>query len=286
MNSVKVEENEIESSNIVNEDESGWETVNKARVKEVVDDISREDAIRKSASTIISRLFHGTIRSEVIYTNKKISSRFQIVTQIQIELFELLGLQQKAIATKQQSKTNKKGSSAPSINISDALKLYFAEEDLDNGTKKRVKLESAPQIMILHLKRFIFDFSKNIPIKINNEVAYDTNLTIPMEYLSPDLIAKCLKDDKKSKYNNSNDNNNNDNNSDNDNSSSINGIKYRLIGLILHHGNHATGGHYTTIAKETDDNWKSMDDSSAKYISEKEALDGKKQVYLLFYEKI
>lgn len=287
-NSIKEEVNEKESSMILNEEESGWETVNKARVKEVVDDISREDAIRKSASTIISRLFHGTIRSEVIYTNKKISSRFQIVTQIQIELFELIGLQQKTAALKEQSRNNKKSltsaSISPSINISDAIKLYFAEEDLDTGTKKRVKLESAPQILILHLKRFTFDYSKNIPIKINNEVTYDVSLTIPMEYLSPDLMAKCIKNIKNFNSGDSNSDSNSD--GDNDDSNNVSGIKYRLIGLILHHGNHATGGHYTTIAKETDNSWKSMDDSSAKYISQKEALDGKKQVYLLFYEKI
>ena len=286
MNSIKEEEKEKESPDTVNQEESGWETVNKARVKEVVDDTSREDAIRKSASTIISRLFHGTIRSEVIYSNKKISSRFQIVTQIQIELYEL---QQKAAVNRQQSRNNKKDSASvslsPSINISDAIKLYFAEEDLESGTKKRVKLESAPQILILHLKRFTFDYSKNIPIKMNNEVTYDVNLTIPMEYLSPDLMAKCIKNLQNLDYN-SNDDNHRDSDSDSDDSSSISGIKYRLIGLILHHGNNATGGHYTTIAKESDDSWKSMDDSSAKYISQQEALDGRKQVYLLFYEKI
>ncbi|NBW58160.1 HD domain-containing protein [bacterium] len=42
----------------------------------------------------------------------------------------------------------------------------------------------------------------------------------------------------------------------------------------------------TAITKENDTSWKSMDDSTCSYISHGEALDGKKQVYLLFYEKI
>ena len=267
------EEDDKETDEAILTEESGWETVNKPRVKEVVDDISREDAIRKSTSTLISRLFHGTLRSEVIYTNKKISSRFQIINQIQIELLELLGRERKPIINDQQTQSSKTDKS--SINISDAVKLYFAEEDLDNGAKKRFKLENAPQLLILHLKRFSFDYSRNIPIKINNEVNYDINLTIPIENLTPDLMAKCIKS-----------NGNNDNNSDNDDIPNIDGIRYRLIGLILHHGIHATGGHYTAITKETDISWKSMDDSTGSFISHNEALDGKKQVYLLFYEKL
>jgi ubiquitin carboxyl-terminal hydrolase 10 len=267
-------------------EESGWETVNKPGVKEVVDDSSREDAVRKSASTLISRLFHGTLRSEVVYSNKKISSRFQIITQIQIELLELIGKEQKKPITNKASSS----SSSSSINISDALKLYFAEEDLDNGARKRVKLENAPQILILHLKRFTFDYSKNIPIKINHDVHYDINLTIPMECLSPDLMANCIKNNQNKKVNQHNDSSDSDSDSDNDNGKNdiqnFNGIRYKLIGLILHHGLHATGGHYTSITKENDGTWKSMDDSTGSYISHGEALDGKKQVYLLFYEKI
>ena len=281
MNGVS-DEDEKEPVDIDNvPEESGWETVNKPGVKEVVDDSSREDAVRKSASTLISRLFHGTLRSEVVYSNKKISSRFQIITQIQIELLELIGKEQKKPVTN-------KASSSSSINISDALKLYFAEEDLDNGARKRVKLENAPQILILHLKRFTFDYSKNIPIKINHDVHYDINLTIPMECLSPDLMANCIKNNQNKKVSQHNDSSDSDSDSDNGKNDiqNFNGIRYKLIGLILHHGLHATGGHYTSITKENDGTWKSMDDSTGSYISHGEALDGKKQVYLLFYEKI
>ena len=217
------------------------------------------------------------MRSEVVYSNKKISSRFQIITQIQIELLELIGKEQKKPITNKGS-----SSSSSSINISDALKLYFAEEDLDNGARKRVKLENAPQILILHLKRFTFDYSKNIPIKINHDVHYDINLTIPMECLSPDLMANCIKNNQNKTVNQHNDSSDSDSDSDNDNGNNdiqnFNGIRYKLIGLILHHGLHATGGHYTSITKENDGTWKSMDDSTGSYISHGEALDGKKQV--------
>jgi ubiquitin C-terminal hydrolase len=44
-------------------DDSGWATVSKsAKVKSVVDDNSREQAARENASTVISRVFHGTLR--------------------------------------------------------------------------------------------------------------------------------------------------------------------------------------------------------------------------------
>ena len=53
---------------------TSWETVAKAGLKALVDDSGRQAAVLQSNATLVHRLFHVRIRSEVTYAQKKYSS--------------------------------------------------------------------------------------------------------------------------------------------------------------------------------------------------------------------
>ena len=62
--------------------------------------------------------------------------------------------------------------------------------------------------------------------------------------------------------------------------------QYTLTGVILHHGQKATGGHYCAYVKELNNNlWRSVNDLKISSITEDEILDATKTAYILFYTR-
>ncbi|KAG2052780.1 cysteine proteinase [Suillus hirtellus] len=78
---------------------------------------------------------------------------------------------------------------------------------------QQVYIESLPPILILHLKRFLYDANKGGVAKVGKQVAFAPELEVGSEVMAPGR--------------------------------KVNGTRYRLFGALYHHGLSASGGHYT-----------------------------------------
>lgn len=132
---------------------------------------------------------------------------------------------------------------APDVhNIVDALRGLTRIESLDgsfggrtNATaKKQVFIHDLPEVLILHLKRFQYDLTGTQ--KIWKKVGYPLELEIPKEVFAPaERKSLALKGGMP---------------------------RYRLIGVVYHHGKSAAGGHYTVDVRRQDGReWVRMDDT-------------------------
>jgi hypothetical protein len=90
--------------------EEEWEEVGRAGAVNHVDQVSRKNAVMLNNSTIISSIFHGTLRSEVKYPNKK-------ATSISFQRFHCLSLD-----------LTLPSPSTPSLDLQTAMDAYFTEE--------------------------------------------------------------------------------------------------------------------------------------------------------------
>lgn len=130
-------------------------------------------------------------------------------------------------------------------NITDALKGLTRSETITGNfnsprgattATKQVFIETLPPVLILHLKRFQYDNAGGTQ-KIWKKIGYPLELEIPKEVFSPHrrgaLTARPA------------------------------GLpKYRLIGVVYHHGKNASGGHYTVdVRRQEGQEWIRMDDT-------------------------
>ncbi|KAF9880740.1 ubiquitin carboxyl-terminal hydrolase [Colletotrichum karsti] len=128
---------------------------------------------------------------------------------------------------------------APYINnVLDAIKGLTLPERLQGDAgpmTKQLLIETLPPILILHLKRFKFDTEGTT--KIGKKVGYPLDLQLPAEVLSKRHRNAILAEGA--------------------------GLpKYKLIGVVYHHGKQANGGHYTVDVRRQDENeWIRLDDT-------------------------
>lgn len=96
---------------------------------------------------------------------------------------------------------------------------------------KQVFIESLPPVLILHLKRFQFDAEGHGTVKIWKKIGYPLELEIPREALSRQKRDSSMP-------------------------------RYKLISVVYHHGNNASGGHYTVDVRRQDGReWIRLDDT-------------------------
>jgi ubiquitin carboxyl-terminal hydrolase 10 len=124
---------------------------------------------------------------------------------------------------------------APNVNnIVDALKGLTKTETLQGdfqsprgpgqSAHKQVFIETLPPVLILHLKRFQYDNTGGVQ-KIWKKIGYPLELEIPRELFAQQKRA----------------------------AQQLGGLpKYKLSAVVYHHGNNATGGHYTVDARRQD----------------------------------
>ncbi|WQF88347.1 Putative ubiquitin specific protease, papain-like cysteine peptidase superfamily [Colletotrichum destructivum] len=128
---------------------------------------------------------------------------------------------------------------APYIhNVVDAIKGLTVPERLQGDAApmtKQTLIETLPPILILHLKRFKFDTEGTT--KIGKKVGYPLDLQLPVEVLSKRRRNALVAEGAPMP-------------------------KYRLIGVVYHHGKQANGGHYTVDVRRQDDSeWIRLDDT-------------------------
>jgi ubiquitin carboxyl-terminal hydrolase 10 len=171
----------------------------------------------------ITKIFGGKIRSEFRVPGNKNSVTLEPYQPLQLDI------------------------GSPQVNnIIDALKGLTKPETMQGdfnssrGPKvtatKQVFIETLPPVLILHLKRFHYDSATRGTQKIWKKIGYPLELEIPKEVFSPSRRAAL---------------------------SVPGGLpKYRLIGVIYHHGKNASGGHYTVDVRRQDGReWIRLDDT-------------------------
>lgn len=142
----------------------------------------------------------------------------------------------------------------PNINnISDALKNLTRLETLDGAARgakastKQVHIETLPPVLILHLKRFHYDESG--PQKIWKKIGYPLELELPKE-----VFPQHKRGGFQAKG----------------------GFpRYRLIGVVYHHGKNASGGHYTVdLRRQEGKEWIRMDDTVIRRVRAEDVAEG------------
>lgn len=211
-------------------DEGGWLEVGP----------KQRAAITRSSGAIVTespvtKIFGGKLRSELRVSGKKNSVTLEPYQPLQLDI------------------------GAPNVsNIIDALKGLTKPETLHGDfnsprgpgstATKQVTIETLPQVLILHLKRFQYD-SNGGTQKIWKKVGYPLDLEIPKE-LFPQHKRGGLQ--------------------------AHGGLpKYRLIGVVYHHGKNASGGHYTVdVRRQEGREWVRLDDTVIRRIRSEDVAEG------------
>ncbi|KAL8683961.1 MAG: hypothetical protein Q9186_000172 [Xanthomendoza sp. 1 TL-2023] len=220
----------LESSGPALSTDSGWLEVGP----------KQKAAITRSSGTIITespitKIFGGKLRSELRVPGMKNSVTLEPYQPLQLDI------------------------GAPHVNnIVDALKGLTRSETLHGDfnsprgpavtATKQVTIETLPQVLILHLKRFQYDNAGGTQ-KIWKKVGYPLDLEIPKEVFPQHKRGGIL---------------------------AHGGLpKYRLIGVVYHHGRNASGGHYTVDVRRQDGKeWIRLDDTIIRRVRSEEVAEG------------
>ncbi|KAL8761472.1 MAG: hypothetical protein Q9184_002407 [Pyrenodesmia sp. 2 TL-2023] len=219
-----------ESTNSTSAADSGWLEVGP----------KQKAATTRSSGTVttespITKIFGGKLRSELRVPGMKHSVTLEPYQPLQLDI------------------------GAPQVNnIIDALKGLTRSETLHGdfnsprgpgvAATKQVTIETVPQVLILHLKRFQYD-NKGGTQKIWKKIGYPLDLEIPKEVFPQHRRGGIL---------------------------AHNGLpKYRLIGVVYHHGKNASGGHYTVDVRRQDGReWIRIDDTLIRRVRSEDVAAG------------
>ncbi len=182
----------------------------------------------------INSIFGGLLRSELRVPGRKDSVTLEPYQSLQLHI------------------------DSPEVrNIIDALRGLTKPEVIhadfksptgkDVSATKQVFIEDLPPVLILHLKRFQFDWQGNGTVKIWKKVGYPLDLEIPREIFSRRKRNTFLSEPLP---------------------------KYRLNAVVYHHGKQASGGHYTVDAlREDGREWIRLDDTVIRRIHSDEVAE-------------
>jgi len=236
-------------------DNGGWESVSttktKIKVKNVVDDASRVNSAKGNAATTVTRLFYGTLRSVVCYPANKSSSKpkinsatFQPFSNLNLNITEpmesssgLSSLQNFKVASTTSAPLSTLSNepvlpcSLPPLTLGCALEGYFKSTSLDEGAFKTIQFEHLPQVLVLQLDRFYYDYNSNTPGKIDRDIRYPMTLELPDSMLSDELIIRIRQEVSMEP------------------NSAVH-VSYSLVAVVRHHGATATSGHYTALCRD------------------------------------
>lgn len=185
----------------------------------------------------ITKIFGGQLRSELRVPGLKPSVTLEPYKPLQLDI-----------------------GAANVVNIVDALKGLTRPETITGdfnsprgpgmNATKQVFIETLPPVLILHLKRFQYDSSGGTQ-KIYKRVGYPLELEIPKEAFPPAKRNTIVLNNK--------------------------GVlpKYRLIGVVYHHGKNASGGHYTVDVRRQDGReWIRLDDTIIRRVRPEDVAEG------------
>ena len=129
--------------------------------------------------------------------------------------------------------------SLPPLTLGRALEGYFKSTPLDEGAYKTIHFEHLPQVLVLQLDRFYFDYNRNVPGKTDRDIRYPMTLELPSQMLSAELIDRLQEEASKDPGHN-----------ENINTNGAVMVSYSLVAVVRHHGATATSGHYTALCRD------------------------------------
>ncbi|OCH93806.1 cysteine proteinase [Obba rivulosa] len=128
-------------------------------------------------------------------------------------------------------------------------------------------IEALPPVLVLHLKRFLYDTTIGDVVKVGKQVTFTPELDI-----APDLLAPTRR--------------------------TAHPVKYQLFAVLNHHGLSASGGHYTLdvlhpnrgLSERPRPGWIRIDDELVSDIRNEDVFGGSETsdrcAYLLFYRRV
>lgn len=195
--------------------------------------------------TPITGIFGGRIRSVVYQQSSKDSATLQPFFTLQLDI------QSDKIRTVQDA--------LESLAARESVQGYTTKTKQEVEVSRRVTLEKLPPVLVLHLKRFVYEKSGGCQKLVKN-IDYPVDLEISRELLSPGVKNKNLKCHR----------------------------TYRLFAVVYHHGSSATGGHYTTDVFQIGlSGWLHIDDQTVRAVSQYQVLRpaAGRTAYLLYYRR-
>uniref|UniRef100_A0A1A7Z7X2 Ubiquitin carboxyl-terminal hydrolase n=1 Tax=Iconisemion striatum TaxID=60296 RepID=A0A1A7Z7X2_9TELE len=221
------------------ESEDEWEQVGPRNKTSVT---RQADFVR----TPITDIFGGHIRSVVYQQNSKESATLQPFFTLQLDI------QSEKIRTVQEA--------LETLVARESVQGYTSKTKQEIEISRRVTLEELPPVLVLHLKRFVFEKTGGCQ-KLTKNIDYPVDLEISKDLLSSGVRSKVLKGQR----------------------------TYRLFAVVYHHGNSATGGHYTTDVFHIGLNgWLRIDDQTVKVINQYQVVKqtAERTAYLLYYRRV
>ncbi|RXM27258.1 Ubiquitin carboxyl-terminal hydrolase 10 [Acipenser ruthenus] len=196
--------------------------------------------------TPITDVFGGHIRSVVYQQSSKESATLQPFFSLQLDI------QSEKIRTVQEA--------LETLVARESVQGYTTKSKQEVEISRRVTLEELPPVLVLHLKRFVYEKTGGCQKLIKN-VEYPVDLEISKDLFSPGVRSKIFKGQR----------------------------SYRLFAVVYHHGNSATGGHYTTDVFHIGLNgWLRIDDQAVKVINQYQVVKqtAERTAYLLYYRRV
>ncbi|XP_013882861.1 ubiquitin carboxyl-terminal hydrolase 10 isoform X3 [Austrofundulus limnaeus] len=196
--------------------------------------------------TPITDIFGGHIRSVVYQQNSKESATLQPFFTLQLDI------QSEKIRTVQEA--------LETLVARESVLGYTSKTKQEIEISRKVTLEELPPVLVLHLKRFVFEKTGGCQ-KLTKNIDYPVDLEISKDLLSSGVRSKVLKGQR----------------------------TYRLFAVVYHHGNSATGGHYTTDVFHIGLNgWLRIDDQTVKVINQYQVVKqtAERTAYLLYYRRV
>ncbi|XP_076029957.1 ubiquitin specific protease 10 isoform X2 [Oratosquilla oratoria] len=154
--------------------------------------------------------------------------------------------------------------------VHDALEQLVSREEITGYTcskthqevavSKQVMLEHLPQVLVLHLKRFIYDKDGGLQ-KVTKKVNFPVDLEVGKELMSSNSRGKFSTTQRR---------------------------KYKLLAVVYHDGKEATKGHYVAdVFHGGYSCWLRYDDNQVKQVREADVLHHAtpRVPYLLFYRR-
>ncbi|TBU35523.1 cysteine proteinase [Dichomitus squalens] len=133
--------------------------------------------------------------------------------------------------------------------------------------QQQVLIEALPPVLILHMKRFLYDTKVGDVVKVGKQVSFASELDVP-----PEIISQVKR--------------------------TTQPVKYQLFGVLYHHGMTASGGHYTLdvlhpnreLSERPRAAWIRIDDELVSDVRPDDVFGGQeredRQPYLLFYRRM
>jgi len=207
----------------------------------------------KTTDSPITRIFGGTFRSTLRVPQHKDSVVVESWRALQLDI--------------QRDQVNTIGEALQCISNPQPVTVTSpTRPGVSVDAHQQVLIESLPPILVLHLKRFLYDTQVGDVVKIGKPISFTPELEIDSSLISPGRRQSQK-------------------------------VKYKLFGVLYHHGLSASGGHYTLdvlhpnrdMSQKPREAWIRIDDELVSDVLPRDVFEADRDhrcPYLLFYKRV